>query len=91
MCRAMIETYDALQVVEPKRKQLAEAEKKLQMAIVTLEQKQNNLRSGFYFNESSLITAESRIGISEGHQRKGGSGSFGQYLCLITAQGREID
>lgn len=43
--RACVETFDALLVVEPKRKQLVEAEKKLQQAQATLAIKQEALKN----------------------------------------------
>ena len=42
--RACVETYDALQIVEPKRLQLTEAEKKLKGAEQTLAIKQTALK-----------------------------------------------
>ena len=44
--RACVETYDALLVVEPKRRQLLEAQEKLKLAEAKLAEKQAQLRAG---------------------------------------------
>jgi len=43
--RACVETFDALLVVEPKRRQLLEAQEKLKLAEAKLAEKQAQLRA----------------------------------------------